>query len=209
MFTPSVDAHKRKEVETRKSATKNRRTIKLAPSPPPPQEAEPKTIPPEARGKKVATPRAKKGNTPKGTPARTPKRPRHPSTGNATTTAATPAQQGSSKDKDKDDAASKLQFGNIRLVKSAKQVAEERDATIAAWQARAKAILDAIAQKEQQLIGTTTNAGGGQEEWGDDGSGLGALERRFAKHTMVSMMYCDAISAKLDLLTEMCGEAVR
>lgn len=163
MFTPPVDTLKRKEVETRKSITKNPRTVKLTPSdhhPPHTKTLESKSIPPEARGKA----RRKESST----------------------NAVSHKPSYATRDKDKD---SQIQFGNLRLVKSAKQVAEERDATVGRWHARAQSILDAIQQKETQLVADP----------------LAPLEVRFTKHAMVSSMYTDAISAKLDLLAEMCG----
>lgn len=81
-----------------------------------------------------------------------------------------------------------LQFGNIRMIKSAKQVDEEREATIASWQARANKLLSTISQHEPSLSEDP----------------LAPLFVRFTKHAMVSSMYCDTISAKLDLLTELC-----
>jgi hypothetical protein len=88
---------------------------------------------------------------------------------------------------DKENAV--LQFGNIRIVKSAKQIAEDREATVAQWQTRAKTILNTLSQKEAQF---TVDL-------------LAPLHLRFAKHAMVSSMYCDTISAKLDLLSELCN----
>lgn len=158
MFAPSVDDVKRKEVETRQATTKNKRTQQKTASPEGAVSGEPKTIPPEARGKV---------------------KPKDPAT--------------LAKDKSNQHSGEKanatIQFGNIRIVKSAKQVAEEREAIVDQWQARAKAILSAISSKEAALTADV----------------LAPLHIRFAKHAMVSDMYCDTITAKLDLLEELCS----
>ena len=169
MFAPSVDELKRKEVQGRQAITKSQRArAPLPQSVVEAQQGEPKAIPPEARGKI---------------------RPKN-STNTSTTTAQDkrklPGSHASHQPSGDKDTA--LQFGNIRLVKSTKQVAEDREATVAQWQTRAKAILNTLSQKEAQLIADV----------------LAPLHLRFAKHAMVSSMYCDTISAKLDLLSELC-----
>eukprot|EP00026_Physarum_polycephalum_P002680 Phypoly_transcript_02688.p1 GENE.Phypoly_transcript_02688~~Phypoly_transcript_02688.p1 ORF type:complete len:883 (+),score=220.21 Phypoly_transcript_02688:253-2649(+) len=157
MFAPAVDSEKRAEVSIRQATTKNHRVARPNKVPVVPHPEEPKTIPPEARGKvkpkDLVAPEIKPGHI-----------------------------LG-----DKENVV--LQFGNIRIVKSAKQIAEDREATVAQWQTRAKAVLFAITQKEVQL---TTDS-------------LAHLHIQFAKHSMVTEMYCDTISAKLDLLEELCS----
>ncbi len=155
MFTPMVDSKKRKEVQKRVASTKNRRTILPEKEPTPPEEPEVKVLPPEARGKLAsrsnsANSTARSGKSPNSTLNGTLnstntavlqqiiKNPQH--TQKYTGNAPNPAPN------------STLQFGNLRIVKSAKQVTEEREATVASWQSRARAIVERISQKEDQLM---------------------------------------------------------
>jgi hypothetical protein len=194
MFAPAVDSEKRAEVSIRQATTKNRRVARPDKAPVAIPE-EPKTIPPGMFGFILALNFARVGEMrfsrflcltaklsfhennllPEARGKVKPKElePGNPKHGQTLV--------------DKDTVA--LQFGKIRIVKSAKQVVEDREANVAQWQTRAKAILNAITQKEAQLTADT----------------LAPLHIRFAKHSMVTEMYCDTISAKLDLLSELCN----
>jgi hypothetical protein len=167
MFAPVVDVHKRQEVELRRSKPPERHASQ--------NKADKKTLPPEARGSKRKLPdqsHIKESSMSQQTPA---------GMGSKTVTSRPISMDPT------------LQFGNIRIIKSAKQVEAEREANIAHWQGRAKAILDSISEREAAFKGGTT---------------LNQLERRVAKLSMVSAMYIDAVQAKLDLLAELCGVVI-